>query len=105
MNISKTHENGSIVLTLGERLDTTSAAGLYGALLPAFSEVKTVTLDFGKLEYVSSAGLRVLLLGQKEAKKNGGVMTLCGVSPEVMDVFEITGFADILTIQGRNDNA
>ena len=57
-----------------------------------------LTLDFAKLEYISSAGLRVLLAAQKVMGKKGG-MKLHNVCPEIMEVFEITGFSDILTIE------
>ena len=85
-------------------MDTTTAPQLQDALIPAFDEATAsgkaaeITLDFAKLEYVSSAGLRVLLMGQKEAKKKGGLMTVCGVSADVMEVLDMTGFADMLTI-------
>ena len=98
MNINKTNGNGKINFALDGRLDTVTAPQLQDALMPAFDEAKEVTLDFTKIAYVSSAGLRVLLAGQKTAKAKGASMTLCGVSDEVMEVFDMTGFSDILTI-------
>lgn len=98
MNINKTQENGKLVLALEGRLDTTTAPRLQDVLIPSFDEEKQIELDFAKLVYVSSAGLRVLLMGQKTAKAKGGVMTVTGVSPEIMEVFEMTGFASMLTI-------
>ncbi len=98
MNISRVQEDGKLSLALEGRLDTTTAPQLQDALIPAFDDASEVELDFRQLVYVSSAGLRVLLMGQKEAKKKGGSMTLAGVSEEIMEVFEMTGFADILTI-------
>ncbi len=98
MTINKTQENDKLTLALEGRLDTTTAPQLQDVLIPAFDEAKEITLDFSALAYVSSAGLRVLLMGQKEAKKKGGSMTICGVSEEIMEVFEMTGFADMLTI-------
>ena len=98
MTINKTLENQTLTLALEGRLDTTTAPRLQEALLPAFEESKDVKLDFAKLSYVSSAGLRVLLMGQKAAKAGGASMTLTGVSEEIMEVFEMTGFADMLTI-------
>jgi anti-anti-sigma factor len=98
MTIIKTRENESLVLALEGRLDTATAPQLQETLIPAFEEATAITLDFGSLAYVSSAGLRVLLLGAKTAKAKDASMVLRGVSEEVMEVFEMTGFADILTI-------
>jgi anti-anti-sigma factor len=98
MTINKTNENGKLTVTLEGRLDTTTAPQLQDALLPAFDEAQHIELDFAKLDYVSSAGLRVLLTGQKTAQGKGAVMTLKGVSDEIMEVLEMTGFTDMLTI-------
>ncbi|MCL2182709.1 MAG: STAS domain-containing protein [Chitinispirillia bacterium] len=98
MEIGKSQENGKVVITLAGRLDTTSAPQLQGELLPVFDNVKLVVLDFAGLEYVSSAGLRVLLLGEKTAKAKDAAMSLINVSKEIRDVFEMTGFTDILKI-------
>lgn len=98
MQITKTQEGNKLTLALDGRLDTTTAPQLQDILIPAFNDAKNIGLDFTKLAYVSSAGLRVLLMGQKEAKKIGGHMTLFGVSEDIMEVFDMTGFADMLTI-------
>ena len=98
MNINKTQENGKLVIALEGRLDTTTAPQLEAALVPAFDEAGEIMLDFAKLEYVSSAGLRVLLIGQKTAKAKGASMTVSSVSEDIMEVLEMTGFTDMLTI-------
>ena len=98
MTIDKKLENGKLTLALDGRLDTTTAPQLQEVLIPAYDESNDITLDFTKLAYVSSAGLRVLLMGQKEAKKRDSSMTLTGVSEEIMEVLEMTGFADMLKI-------
>jgi anti-anti-sigma factor len=98
MTINKTQENSKISFAIDGRLDTTTAPQLEEALLPVFDEANEIVLDVANLAYVSSAGLRVLLLGQKTAKEKGVSMTICNVSAEVMGIFEMTGFADILTI-------
>ena len=98
MTISKTQDNGKLTLVLEGRLDTTTAPQLQDVLIPAFNEAKEIRLDFSALAYVSSAGLRVLLIGQKTAKTKGAAMTISGVSDEIMQVFGMTGFTDILTI-------
>jgi anti-anti-sigma factor len=98
MNISKTQTEGKTILTLSGRLDTTTAPQLQEALLPEFDEPKEIELDFTELAYVSSAGLRVLLIGEKTAKVTGGRMTLAHVPPDIMEIFSMTGFVDILHI-------
>jgi anti-anti-sigma factor len=97
MNITKTLENGTLNISLDGRLDSTTAPQLQDVLIPAFDEAKEIKLDFAKLAYVSSAGLRVLLMALKTAKANGASMTLSGVSQEIMEVFEMTGFSEMLT--------
>ena len=99
MNITKSSGDGNVTFALDGRLDTTTAPLLQEQLIPAFDEAKVVKLDFSQLAYVSSAGLRVLLMGQKTAKAKGASMIVCGVSPEVMEVLDMTGFSDMLTIE------
>jgi len=99
MNINKTQDGEKTTLVLSGRLDTTTAPKLQESLIPEFDTANQVELDFTDLIYVSSAGLRVLLMGEKTAKAKGASMTLVGVSEEVMEVFEMTGFADMLTIE------
>ncbi len=98
MIISKTRENGKLILMLEGRLDTTTSQQLQDTLLPSFEDSKEIMLDFAGLAYISSAGLRVLLMGQKEAKKKGGSMTIRNISDEIMDILDMTGFSGILTI-------
>ena len=98
MIIGKIQGSGTLTLMLEGKLDTTTAPQLQDALMSALDESQEVALDFTQLVYVSSAGLRVLLMGQKAANANGASMRLCGVSQEIMEVFEMTGFADMLTI-------
>ena len=98
MNINKTQENGRITIGLEGRLDTTTAPQLEAVLVPAFDEAAEIKLDFAKLEYVSSAGLRVMLIGQKTAKAKGSSMTVSNVSEDIMEVLDMTGFTDMLTI-------
>ena len=86
------------VLTLTGRLDTVTAPKLQEALTEAIPAAAELELDFSGVDYVSSAGLRVLLLGQKNSKAAGKTMVLKNVSPDIMEVFEITGFSGILTV-------
>ena len=99
MNINKTQNGEKTTITLSGRLDTTTAPKLQESLIPEFDTAKHIELDFAELIYVSSAGLRVLLMGEKTAKAKGASMTFTGVSEEVMEVFEMTGFADMLSIE------
>ena len=98
MTINETMENGKLTIALEGRLDTTTATQLQEVLIPAFDEAKEINLNFAKLAYVSSAGLRVLLMGQKTAKVKCAVMTVSNVSEEIMEVLDMTGFSDMLTI-------
>ncbi len=87
-----------LVLEITGRLDTITAPALDKTIYENLGEIKSLILDFKNLEYISSAGLRVLLSAQKKLQQNG-TMKLKNVREEVMDVFEITGFADILTVE------
>ena len=80
------------------RLDTTTAPDLDKTINEDITDAKNLVLDFKALEYISSAGLRVLLGAQKKIQKVG-TMKLINVCEEVMEVFEMTGFSDILTIE------
>ena len=96
IEIKKNAENTTIEIV--GRLDTTTAPSLEKTINEDIEETKNLVLDFKGLEYISSAGLRVLLSTQKKMKQVGG-MKLINVCESVMEVFEITGFADILTIE------
>jgi len=99
MTISKTKDGDTLVLALEGRLDTTTAPQLQEALIPEFDQEKNIRLDFKNLAYVSSAGLRILLLGEKTAKGKGGKMSLVNVSAEILEIFEMTGFSDVLCVE------
>ena len=99
MTINKTKDGETLILTLEGRLDTTTAPQLQDVLIPEFDTNKTIRLDFKGMEYVSSAGLRVVLQAEKTAKAKGGSMILCNVSADILEVFEMTGFSDLLTIE------
>ena len=86
------------VITLVGRLDTTTAPALDKTINEDIAGTKNLVLDVKELEYISSAGLRVLLGAQKKMQKIGS-MKVINVCEEVMEVFEMTGFADILTIE------
>ncbi len=91
--------NGAVVtLKIVGRLDTSTAPALEAAIDGCATGIKELILDCSALEYVSSAGLRVILKAQKLMNAQGG-MKLIGVNETIMEVFDITGFADILTIE------
>lgn len=98
LNINKTVENAKANVALEGRLDTVTAPDLEKELKEILSDLKELTLDFGKLDYISSAGLRVLLSAQKVMTKQGE-MKITNVNETIMEIFEVTGFSDILTIE------
>ena len=85
-------------IEVGGRLDTITAPVLEKTISENVDVFQNLVLDFSGLEYISSAGLRVLLATQKKMQKSGS-MKLTGVCADVMEIFEMTGFADILTIE------
>ena len=98
MNINIEKESGVTVLKIEGRLDTTTAPELEKAINDEGKALKNLVLDFKNVDYISSAGLRVLLTAQKKMNAQGH-MELVNVSESVMDIFEMTGFADILVIK------
>lgn len=98
MTINKVPEGEKLTVSIIGRLDTTTAPNLEAEFKSSLDGVKELVIDMGGLEYISSAGLRVLLSAQKVMNKQGN-MTLINVGDVVMEVFEVTGFSDILTIQ------
>ncbi|OQA81865.1 MAG: putative anti-sigma factor antagonist BtrV [Lentisphaerae bacterium ADurb.Bin242] len=102
MKISKNQEADKLTLTLvlNGRLDTTTSSILAEEITPeALAEINELVLDLAGIDYVSSAGLRVILDAQKKMNQKKGKMTLTKVNESVMEVFEMTGFTDILTIE------
>ena len=98
MEIVKNQEGASLNLEVIGRLDTTTAPLLETEIKDSLEGITDLTLDFAKLEYVSSAGLRVLLAAQKIMNKQGK-MVIKNVCDDINEVFEITGFSDILTVE------
>ena len=98
MTIEKKQDGAKLLMTLAGRLDTTTAPQLEGELKAIYASTTELVLDFAGLEYLSSAGLRVLLSAQKVMSKVGS-MTLCHVNETIMEIFEVTGFSEILTIE------
>lgn len=97
MTINKTRSGNSLTVALEGRLDTTTAPQLEAELKGSLDGITELTLDLSALDYISSAGLRVLLSAQKLMNKQGE-MKVAGANETVMEVFEVTGFSDILNI-------
>ena len=99
MKIDKTLNGTELNIALDGRLDTVTAPQLDAELVGLDSVTKLV-INMEHLSYVSSAGLRVLLNAQKRLEKSGGSMVITHANDEIMEIFEITGFDEILTIEG-----
>ena len=97
MDIIKNTDGSTLNVALIGRLDTITAPSLDKELKDSLTGITMLAFDFSKLEYISSAGLRVLLSAQKVMNKQGS-MTISSVNDDIMKIFEITGFSDILTI-------
>ena len=100
--IRKKIEGTEAYFALEGRLDTATSPELEGELGEALGGIGSLTLDFEKLDYISSAGLRVLLSTQKLMNRQG-TMKIVGVNGAIMEIFEVTGFSEILTVERGND--
>ncbi len=98
LKINKTVEEAKAVVALEGRLDTVTAPELEADLMGIIDGITELVLDFEKLDYISSAGLRVLLSAQKTMNKQG-TMKIVHVKEVIMDIFDMTGFLDILTVE------
>ncbi len=98
MIINKSSNNEELIINLEGRLDTTTAPQLEAELKASLNNISVLEFDFSGLEYLSSAGLRVILAAQKVMNRQGQ-MIVRNVNDPIMEVFEITGFVDILTIE------
>ena len=98
MTITKNLDAGKLTIVLEGRLDTMTSPQLEGELRTAVNGITELVLDLEKLNYISSAGLRVLLAAQKVMNKQGE-MKIKNVSPDIMEIFEVTGFVDLLNIE------
>lgn len=99
MNIVVTDCESYVRLMVEGRIDTNTSPQLQQAILAAFQKSKDIVVDFLNVPYISSAGLRALLIGQKTATSKGGSMKVTNVSETVMNILELSGFAKILKIE------
>ena len=98
MEIRMDRKDDQLEVFVSGRLDTLTSPELEEKLKPEFENTTKLVLDFGGLEYISSAGLRVLLMAA-QAMEDKGEMIVRNVNSDIMDIFEVTGFVDILTIE------
>ena len=98
LNITKSIENGKAMFNLAGRIDTTTAPELEQEIKSSLDGVSELVMDMKELVYISSAGLRVLLSAQKVMNKQGS-MTIKNANDTILEIFEVTGFSDILTIE------
>jgi len=98
MTVNKTVDNNKMVVAVTGRLDTNTAPQLESELKDALAGIEDLTIDMKDLQYISSAGLRVLLSLQKTMNKQGS-MVIKNVCDDIQEIFEVTGFVDILTIE------
>ena len=98
MTIDKVQDGAKLTVKVSGRLDTTTAPELEDDLKASLDGIEDLTMDFSDLECISSAGLRVLLSAQKIMNKQGS-MKICNVNSDIMEIFDVTGFVDILDIE------
>ena len=99
MDIGVAYDGDAAVVSVEGHLNTNTAGELERELASVFARTHAVTLDFAKLEYLSSAGLRVLVAAQKQVMKAGGSLCIANAVDEVREVFEITGLVDVLDVR------
>jgi len=106
MDIAEQEDGGVLVLSPSGRLDSNTAPVFETVLLGRIGDGHTrLVLDFGQLDYISSAGLRVLLMAAKRLKQTDGRLALCAVKAHIVEVFEISGFLSIFTVAGSRGEA
>ena len=98
MEITTKSDGSALNVSVSGRMDTTTAPQLEAVLKEKMENAEELVLDFSGLEYISSAGLRVLLSAQKRMNAQGGTMRVTGANEIIKEIFDVTGFSDILTI-------
>lgn len=100
LNVEKKMENGALFIALEGQLDTLSSPGFEAELEPLLEETESLTIDFAKLDYISSAGLRVLLAAEQEMEEKGAEsVRIININDTIRNIFEMTGFADVLRLE------
>ena len=100
LNVEKKLEDGALLIALEGELDTLSSPDFEDMLEPLLAEAQSLTLDFEKLEYISSAGLRVLLAAEQTLEEKGAEkVRVVNMNDTIRGIFEITGFVDVLAVE------
>ncbi len=99
MKITSTKEDSTLKIAVSGRLDTSTAPELESELKKTMNGITDLVLDVSELDYISSAGLRVLLSAQKTMNAQSGTMRVLGANEMVKEIFDVTGFSDILTLE------
>ncbi len=105
MDVKVEKEGQTVILTLHGRVDSAVAKGFEDAVLGGFEDGNKVIIDFSTLDYISSAGLRVILMAAKRLKASSGALHLCGMKPHIKEVFDISGFSSMLSIKENRAEA
>lgn len=103
MKIDKFKNNGKLKLVIEGRIDTQTSPELENVLKGVISDISELIFDFSKVSYISSAGLRVLLMAHKTMNEQEK-MSVVNVSDDILEIFELTGFTDILTIEPLSEH-
>lgn len=98
MELNKTVTGNKAIVMLDGRIDAKISPELEAEMLALTKEIKALDLDFSQVDYISSAGLRTLMVVQNELEDKGGSMKILNPGDEIMEIFEVTGFTDFLTI-------
>ncbi len=99
MTITETMGENKLQMDIEGKIDSLTSNDFQNAVLRSFQKNKNIVINMDKVDYISSAGLRALILGQKTAASKGGSMVIINVCPAVQDVFRVTGFEKVLTIR------
>ena len=105
MEVKVTRQGNTAIATAAGRLDSNSASSFEEGLMSVVDGEKAIVLDMSSINYVSSAGLRVLLVAAKKCKSTGHRLALCGLAPEVRMVFDISGFLALFSIYPSQEDA
>lgn len=105
MQVDVEQDSRAIILSLKGRVDSAVSKEFEEAVLGSFSDGSRVVMDFSNLDYISSAGLRVILIAAKKLKASMGVLHLCGMKPHIQEVFDISGFSNMISIKKNRTDA
>ena len=105
MQVNVEQNDRATILSLQGRVDSAVAKEFEEAVLGSFKDGSRVIMDFSDLDYISSAGLRVILMAAKKLKSSTGILHLCAMKPHIQEVFDISGFSSMLSIKNSRTDA